>query len=242
MAAERPHRVGGLPRSARVERSIARRASALTHRSGALRTWESAFFLAGGASFQSEISNVVELGYRAQASAALSYSVTAFYHDHQRLRSLEPRAGGAVFENRVTGSTHGVEAWGSWRAASAVRLDAGWVELRQSLRAEPGSLATPVGSGHGNDPRRWVTLRSAIDLTPRHEFDIMARYVSELPNPIVPSYTTVDARFGWHVSRELELSLALQDLFDRSHPEWGAPLTRAEIRRGAFFKVLWRPQ
>lgn len=200
------------------------------------------FFLAGGPSFESEISNVFELGYRAQASPALSYSVTGFYHDHQHLRSFEPRAGGAVFENRVAGSTRGVEAWGTWRPVSAVRLDAGWVELRQRLSADPGSLATPVGSGHGNDPRRWFMLRSAIDITPRHEFDIMARYVGELPNPIVPSYTSVNARFGWHVSRELELSLVLQDIFERSHPEWGALVSRAEIRRGAFFKVLWRPQ
>lgn len=200
------------------------------------------FALAGGRNFESEISNVFELGYRAQASTDIAYSITGFYHDHQKLRSLEPRAGGAVFENRVEGTTRGVEAWGSWHVASAVRLDAGWVELRQKLRAEPGSLATPVGSGHGNDPRRWVTFRSAIDLTPRHELDIMARYVGELPNPIVPSYTSVDARFGWHVSRELELSLSLQDLFDRSHPEWGAPVNRAEFRRGAFLKALWRPQ
>ena len=199
------------------------------------------FVLAGGPNFESEISNVFELGYRAQAQR-LAYSLTAFYHDHQHLRSLEPRPGGAVIENRIAGQTRGIEAWGSWRATDAWRLYAGWVEQRQRLRAEPGSLASPVASGHGNDPRRWITLRSLFDLAPRHEFDVMARYVSELPNPVVPAYTAVDARYGWHVSRELEISLLLQNLFDRSHPEWGAAATRVEFRRAAFLRMLWRPQ
>jgi iron complex outermembrane receptor protein len=199
------------------------------------------FVLAGGPNFESEISNVFELGYRAQAQR-FSYSLTAFYHDHQHLRSLEPRPGGAVIENRIAGHTRGLEAWGTWRATSAWRLDAGWVEQRQRLRPEPGSLATPVASGHGNDPRRWITLRSAFELAPRHELDVMARYVGELRNPVVPSYAAVDARYGWHVSRQLEVSLVLQNLFDRSHPEWGAAATRLELRRGAFLKMLWRPQ
>jgi iron complex outermembrane receptor protein len=141
----------------------------------------------------------------------------------------------------MEGSTTGVEAWGTYRVSGNWRLDAGWVEMRQSLRAQPGSTSTVATAGLGNDPHRWVTLRSAFDLTPRHEIDVMARYVSELPNPQVPSYAAVDARFGWNVSRELQLSLLLQNLFDRSHPEWGAAATRAEFGRGVFLKALWRP-
>ena len=199
------------------------------------------FALAGGPNFRSEVSNVLELGYRAQASRTLSYSITAFHHDHDRLRSFEVQPGGAVLANRMEGTTKGVEAWGSYRVTPAWRLDAGWVEMRQSLRAEPGSTSTVAAAGLGNDPRRWITLRSSFDVTPRHELDVMARYVGELPNPQVPSYTAVDARLGWKVTRELQLSLLLQNLFDRGHPEWGAAAARAEYRRGVFFKVLWRP-
>jgi len=196
--------------------------------------------VAGGPDFGSEVSNVLELGYRVQASAALSYSITGFYHDHSRLRSVEPRPGGAVFENRIAGSTRGIEAWGTWRPAQTWRLDAGWVELRQRLAPEPGSLSTLAASGHGNDPRRWFTLRSALDLTPRHELDVMLRYVGALPTPAVPSYTAVDARLGWQLSKSLELSFLLQNLFDRSHPEFGTAANRVEFRRGAFVNVVWR--
>jgi iron complex outermembrane receptor protein len=199
------------------------------------------FALAGGPQFRSEVSNVLEIGYRAQETRALSYSVTAFRHEHQRLRSFELQPGGGVFQNRMEGSTSGVEGWGTYRVTPSWRVDAGWVEMRQSLRAEPGSTSTVTAAGLGNDPHRWVTLRSALDLTPRHELDVMARYVGQLPNPQVPAYTAVDVRLGWKVSSELQLSLLLQNLFDRSHPEWGAAANRAEYQRGFFFKVLWHP-
>ena len=199
------------------------------------------FLIAGGPTFESEVARVFELGYRAQAAPTLSYSLTGFYHDHSRLRSFEPRAGGAVLENRISGSTRGIEAWGSWRVLPTWRLDAGWVELRQRLAPDSDSLSTVAASGHGNDPRRWVTLRSALDVTPRHELDVALRYVASLPNPQVPSHTALDARFGWHVSKALTLSLLLQNLFDPGHPEWGAPANRAEYGRSFFVKALWRP-
>ena len=196
------------------------------------------FLIAGGPNFASEVSRVYELGYRAQESPRLSYSVTGFYHDHQRLRSLEP-ALGAMFENRIAGSTKGIEAWASWRAAAHWRLDAGWVELRQRLAPEPGSRSSTAALG--NDPPRMLKLRSALDLTPRHELDVMLRYVGALPNPHVPSYTAIDARLGWQASKALNLSVVLQNLFDPGHPEWGFAANRAEHQRGIFFKALWRP-
>ncbi|HEX2827059.1 MAG TPA: TonB-dependent receptor [Burkholderiales bacterium] len=198
------------------------------------------FVLGGGPQFRSEVSNVYEIGYRAQETRALSYSMTAFYHDHQRLRSFELTPGGGVFDNRMEGTTKGIEAWGAYRVTPSWKIDAGWVEMRQSLRAEPGSTSTVTTAGLGNDPHRWITLRSAFDLAKRYELDIMARYVSELPNPQVPSYTAVDARLGWKATPNVELSLLLQNLFDRRHPEWGPAANRAEYGRGIFFKVVLR--
>jgi iron complex outermembrane receptor protein len=55
----------------------------------------------------------------------------------------------------------------------------------------------------------------------------------------VPAYTAVDLRWGWKVSREVELSLTLQNLFDPEHPEFNAA-PRSEFERGAFLKLLWR--
>jgi iron complex outermembrane receptor protein len=68
----------------------------------------------------------------------------------------------------------------------------------------------------------------------------MVRRVGALPNPVVPAYTAVDLRWGWHVRPGLELSLAVRNLGDPGHPEWGSPLNRAEFERSVFINAVWR--
>jgi len=41
------------------------------------------------------------------------------------------------------------------------------------------------------------------------------------------------------VHRELELSVTAQNLFDHSHPEFGAAPNRSEIERGVFVRAKW---
>lgn len=196
--------------------------------------------LAGGPNFRSEISKVFELGYRAQPARAVSYSITAFYHDHDHLRSIEPSPAGPVLSNLIEGTTKGVEAWGSYQVTRMWRLSGGTVFLDQDLERKPGSLDPTGPSALGNDPAYQWQLRSAMNLTDRHEFDIMVRGVGALPSPAVPSYTAVDARLGWRATRDMELSLTLQNLFDDKHPEFGPAATRSEYERGLFLKLLWR--
>jgi iron complex outermembrane receptor protein len=91
----------------------------------------------------------------------------------------------------------------------------------------------------GNDPRHTAMLRSQWDFTPRHEVDVTWRYVGRLPNPVVPSYSVVDARIGWRLSKSLELSLLVQNALDRKYSEFGTPATRAILERAYFVKVAW---
>lgn len=209
------------------------------------------FRLLGGPNFRSEISNVFELGYRAQPAAAVSYSITAFYHDHDHLRSVEPAPGGTcvsittpgstcVLGNLIEGTTTGVEAWAGYQATKSWRLSGGAVLLDQDLERKPSSLDPTGPSALGNDPAYQWQLRSAVNLTDRHEFDVIVRGVGKLPSPSVPAYTAVDARFGWRLSRDVELSLTLQNLFDAAHPEFGAAATRSEFERSLFLKLLWK--
>jgi iron complex outermembrane receptor protein len=198
------------------------------------------FAVAGGPGFESEIANVYELGYRAQPLPRLSLSVTGFYNDWQRLRSLEPRPGGAQFENQIEGDTRGIETWATLRVSDAWRLTAGLVMLDERLRTAPGSN-DPVGAaGLGNDPDHWWSLRSLLDLTPQLRLDVFVRHVGALPRPPVPSYTAVDSRLAWQPTSRLELSLTLQNLFDPEHTEWGVPANRVEFGRAVFFRILWQ--
>ena len=196
--------------------------------------------VAGGDVFQSEISRVAEIGYRAQPSAVFSYSATLFHHRFDRLRSLESTAAAPVFANKINGRTTGIEAWGSFQVIDAWRLSAGGVRQSIKLQRDPDSRDIGGLAALGNDPRYWWTLRSSFDLAPQLDFDVFVRHVGALPSPSVPAYTAVDARIGWRLRRDLELSLTAHNLFDRGHAEWGASAARPEFERSIYAKLLWR--
>jgi iron complex outermembrane receptor protein len=195
------------------------------------------FVIAGGPDFESEVSNVYELGYRAQATRELSFSITGFYHDHRKLRTLRAQPGGAVLVNDMEGHTSGFETWGDWRAAEWWRLSAGFTYLDQDLRLRDGATDLQGASATGNDPGNWWKLRSAFDLGRSLELDVMLRHYDELPDPRVPAYTAIDMRLGWRAARALELSLIGQNLGDRRHPEWGAAAARPEFERALFLRA-----
>ena len=195
-------------------------------------------FIRGGPDFVSEIANVFEIGYRAQPTDRFTYSMTVFHHDYDKLRSgqLPP----AVVENEIEGMVQGAEAWLTYEATRMWRLSGGVTALHKDLRVRPGS-PDPVGpSALGNDPDQQWLLRSAFNFSDRHEFDMLLRHIGSLPQPAVPAYTAVDARWAWKPSREYELSLNAQNLFDPRHPEFGAAPARSEFGRSVLLKLLWR--
>jgi iron complex outermembrane recepter protein len=192
----------------------------------------------GGPDFQSEVAYVTELGYRAQPASTLSYSVTGFYSRYDRLRSGEPPP--AFIQNLMAGPVYGVEAWGTWQAARNWRLSAGLVELRERIRILAGSTDPTGPSALGNDPKHQLQLRSSHDLPHDLELDLMLRHVGALPDPVVPAYTSLDARLGWHLNRRTDLSLTVQNLFNPRHLEFNDSSPPSEILRAAFVKLQWR--
>ena len=199
------------------------------------------FVLAGGPNFRSEVSNTLEAGYSAAAAHGISYSVTVLRHEHDRLRSIEPGPGGVrVLDNKVEGTTSGIEAWGTYQPRPGWRLSAGALLLRQRLRAKPDSLDPNGATAQGNDPDYQVMLRSGFDLGASGELDVMVRRVGALPSPPVPAYTAVDVNYSWALRRDFRLSFVVQNLFDKRHPEFGTAATRSEIGRAAYLKATWQ--
>jgi iron complex outermembrane receptor protein len=196
----------------------------------------------GGPFFVSEVADVFELGYRAQPTTAVSYSVTAFHSRYHRLRSGQPAP--AFIQNNIEGFENGVEAWGAFQATRAWRLTGGFSTLREHFGVTPGSNDPTGPIALGNDPDHQWILRSSFNVTGGHELDFIVRRVGSVPLQApaapVPAYTAVDARWGWKVSRELEVSLTLQNMFDPSHPEFNAAPGRSEFERTAFLKLIWR--
>jgi iron complex outermembrane receptor protein len=195
-------------------------------------------FIVGGDTFDSEIANVLELGYRGQPARALTWSATAFVHEWDRLRSGQVPP--ARVQNRMEGNTYGLEAWGAWQATAAWRLSAGGTLLRKELRLEPGAVDPDGTRAAGNDPEFTWQLRSSLNVASDQDFDVIVRRVARLPNPlVVPEYTALDLRYAWRVKRGLELSLTVQNAADPSHPEFGTTQQRSEIGRSVFAAVKW---
>ncbi|RYF68891.1 MAG: TonB-dependent receptor, partial [Comamonadaceae bacterium] len=195
----------------------------------------------GGADFQSEVARVFELGLRAQPRSTLSYAVTLFRHDFDRLRSVDLRPGGTAFGNGHHGSLTGLETWGSWRFADGWRLQASYAHQRLALGTDPGSSAVPGTIDQlGNDPRNRAHVAVGWDIAPRMELDLSMRRVGAMPSPQVPGYTAVDLRWGWRARPDLELSLTVRNLTDPAHAEWGPAVTRSEIPRALMARAVWR--
>jgi len=200
------------------------------------------FLIQGGPGFRSEVAEVFEVGYRAQSSSRVAYSVTAFHTRYDHLRTLEIAPSGTFveFANEMDGTTTGVEAWGTYQPIDSWRVGGGFTILNKDLELKPGSDGLNGGvAAEGNDPDYTWRLQSTHNLPERWELDAIVRGVASSPAPAVPSYVVVDLRIGWKSTRGTELSLTCQNLFDREHVEFGDPVTRSEFGRSAFFKATF---
>ncbi len=193
--------------------------------------------IAGGDNFDSEVADVLELGYRGQPSRTLTWSASAFVNEWDRLRSGQPLP--AMVQNRMEGRTYGFETWGTWQATPGWRLSAGGTVLRKHLRLEPGAIDPAGTRDAGNDAEFQWSLRSSLNVTAGQEFDVMLRRVGRLPDPAVPEYTALDLRYGWRVRHDIEISLTVQNAADPSHPEFGAAPGRSEIGRSVLAAIRW---
>jgi iron complex outermembrane receptor protein len=210
--------------------------------------------VAGGPNFQDEILTAYELGYRAELSTRASLSLSGYYDVYDDLRSYELSRSGSIpitlagvsgflpvtLGNMMEGNVYGVEIWGTYSVTDWWRLTAGFNALHEDLRFKPGSLDVMGLAAAGNDPTHQFSLRSSMNLGRNWELDLGLRGVSELPNPKVPGYFELDARVGWNISENLELSVAGFNLLDERHPEFGALPGRGEARRNFTVNTRWK--
>ena len=197
------------------------------------------FFVIGGPNFESEVANVAELGYRAQPVSKLSYSVTAFLHQWDKVRSGTGLP--VQIENKIEGDVYGIEAWAEYRPLAFWELSGGVNAVKEKLRLKRGST-DPVGVDNDtlrNDPDYVWTLRSRFDLGRNVQLDLQWRRVAALPAPVVPAYSELDTRIAWLPSEKLELSLVGRNLLHDSHPEYGDVFSRSEYERSLYGQVRW---
>jgi iron complex outermembrane receptor protein len=198
--------------------------------------------LAPAPDFESEELLAYEAGYRGQLSANFAVSVSLYYNEYERIRTLGTAAGGGPpfsLQNGRDGHTYGVEAWGKFAASDWWRIDFGLSTLEKRLKLKPGFVDLTTQQHVGNDPEIQGQLRNIVTFTPEIEAMVALRYVDDLPNPAVPDYTEMDARVAWRPTEDLEFSISGHNLLHKSHPELGAFPARREIPRTIYGTVRW---
>src|SRR5580700_9973461 len=178
----------------------------------------------GNPQFQSEELIAYETGYRRLVTPHSYVDVALFYNDYNDLHSFQL---GAPFvevspspalvipvltSNGIHGNSKGFEVSPDWKPANSWELRATYsyldVELENKATSnDPGSAA----AYNGSSPRHQVVIQSFINLPRKLEFDQTYRYVSDLPDQAVKSYSTADARLGWLFIRQMELSVVGQN-------------------------------
>ncbi|NNG25689.1 TonB-dependent receptor plug domain-containing protein [Telluria aromaticivorans] len=198
------------------------------------------YLLRGGPQVRSEVARVVELGYRGQPLAGLSYSATLFHnqYDHLRTQEIDPTQTFITFGSLMEGEATGIEMWGSYQLTNAWRLSAGFTALHERLRLKAGSNDLAGPGSAGKDPEHTLQLRSHYAFDDRRELEVALHKVAALENPAVPGYWALDARFGWRLRPNLELALVGQNL-NGGHGEYGPRETRAELGRRVGVKLMW---
>jgi iron complex outermembrane receptor protein len=192
--------------------------------------------------FESERASVAELGYRAQWSQALGFSLTAFHHFYPNLRSVEltPDQKAVIIANGFEGRATGLEGWGTWRVTPGWRLAAGFTTMSEDIHVRAGHVDVGGVTQIANDPRHTAQLRSSWDVGRSWEADIAVRNVGHVPGFDVPAYTVADGRIAWRLSKDVQLSLSGNNLFDREYSELGPASSRAVFRRSWWLGLRWQ--
>lgn len=213
--------------------------------------------LLGNDDFEAEELRAYELGYRWQATDALSFDLAAFINRYDGLASLElgtpfvdPSDGRTVIpvENRNLndGSAEGVEALVNFAPLEFWRLMASYSYLY--LTIEPNGLDLNRGRfQEGSTPRHQFGLRSYLDLPAGWQLNVQFRRLSaieSIPNIVtgegLPAYSELDVRVVWRATDALEVAVVGSNLLNRRHVEFGDPASRGEIERSVYGTLTWR--
>ena len=197
----------------------------------------------GSTAVRSETARMLELGYRGQVGAGLSYSVTAFRNLYDHLRTQEATIVDGrrtiVFDSRMTGQSRGIEAWGNAQMSDTWRLAAGFTVLHEQFGLKPGSRDVGSVATAGWDPAYTAQLRSSHSFDGKRDLDVSLRRVGARGVARVPAYTALDVRFGWRLAPDLEFAVFGANL-NGGHGEFSTLAQRAEAARSLGLQLVWQ--
>jgi len=196
---------------------------------------------------KSQVQISYEAGYRGMLADNLHLSLSIYYNRYKHL-STDEKFGvfGGIIGNGLGGSVHGGELTLQWQAFSFLQLKGSYSHINmESLKPEPWSTARTAGLAVvQSNARNMASLQSKIDLPWNIQFDSAIYYVANLQpttGTIIPAYNRVDARIAWSPIKALQLSLAANDLFDKSRPQYQdlVIFNHTDVGRSLYVQAAW---
>ncbi len=205
----------------------------------------------GDESFEAEVLWSFELGWRAQPTDDFSWDLALFSFDYdgvlsRRFLPPEPGQGPALGTtvlpfptgNFVDAEHYGFELGAAWDITPCWRFSTQYSFVQIQHHAQPGAENE---SPEGLTPHNQVCLQSSWDLAHGLEFDVIGRYVDNVPALDIPQYFTMDLRLGWRPNDCWEFSAVGQNLLDRSQREHrDGFVSGTEVERGVYGQVVRR--
>ncbi|MER3474736.1 MAG: hypothetical protein C4335_12050 [Armatimonadota bacterium] len=211
----------------------------------------------GTPDFRSEEVTAYELGYRCQPHPRLSLDISAFYNVYRNLRSFEPADPfletdpvphlvlPVYMSNKLHGRTYGFEVSANWNVTDFWALRLGYANLTYRLQHDPDSK-DPFNfhsDSTSNTPRHQVIISSHLNLPGKWRMDAYLFVVDRLYGmDFISGYYRLDLSFGWHITKDGQLSLTLQNLLKRNKREFEHPLWERDSipERAIYGRLLWQ--
>jgi len=212
----------------------------------------------GSDSLEAEELIAYEAGFRVAPGERLSFDVSAYYHDYNRLRSVVPGAplleGTVVVVPFTVANTAHARSYGGTASITArvhrrwrVRASYTYLNMTAGLDddAVPGTIADV---NPGLNPSHQLGVWNSVDLPGSLELDVIGRYVSELPGTEPPGdevddYVEADARIGFEVTPRIRFALIGRNLLSPRRLEFfqspTAPGRGGAIERQARANIAW---
>ncbi len=197
-----------------------------------------------------------ELGWRWRMLCDLDLDSAFFYNIYDRMQGtyitgyadIQPYGEvlhASVVNNRQV-TSYGAELAMNYHVNHNWRLQASYSYIGFSTRYDPklNWYRDPLAELH-YDPQQQLSLRSLFDVGNDVELDLWGRYVDQIYKDYIPipAYFGLDARLGWHPLKNLEISIAGQNLLYEQHTEFADLLyipMLSQIQRSYFAQFSWR--
>jgi iron complex outermembrane recepter protein len=168
--------------------------------------------------FDSEVAEVIELGYRKLFNQQLSLDLTAYTGHYTRLRTI----GMESFTNDSTAKNKGVDIELKWIISPQSKLLFFYNYQDINLNYDQNViLFDNPDQVKGSSPEHKFNLQPVWQINTNNRLSLALRYRSKLDFYDLPSKLVADINYQWEINQKVALSFAAHNLLEDAHFEWG---------------------